>query len=125
MRTRFRNLRAKASFAGEKSLYHALRASHCASARACLTIEIEPERGVEVERRAVVSGFLPRLLAKGRAGVVEVMGERIPDGRVAAARCGYLGRIPLPELTIGRAPGQQRIHEAGATGPERATSGVS
>ena len=50
----------------------------------CLTIEREPERGIEVERRALVPGFLPRLLAKGRAGVVEVRSERGHDGRVVS-----------------------------------------
>ena len=42
-------------------------------APSCLRIEREPERGIEVERRALVPGFLPGLLAKGRAGVVEAI----------------------------------------------------
>ena len=58
-----------------------------------LTIEREPERGIEVELRALVPGLLPRLLAKGRAGVVEVKRQRDRDGRVesggsAERQCG-------------------------------------
>src|SRR5215211_4664163 len=47
-----------------------------------LAIERDPERGIQVERRALVPGFLPRLLVKGRADVVEVSSGR-----------GHLGRV--------------------------------
>ena len=54
----------------------------------CLPIEREPERGIEVELRALVPGLLPGLLAKGRAGVVEVSSEREPcrSGRIRRVR---------------------------------------
>jgi hypothetical protein len=50
----------------------------------CLTIEREPERGIEVERCALLLRFLPRLRASGRAGVVEVRSDQGHDGRAGS-----------------------------------------
>ena len=67
-----------------------------AGAVPCLAIEREPERGIEVERRTgtLVLGFLPRLLAKGRAGVVEVRSEWGHDRRVVSDGSAEFGRGP-------------------------------
>ena len=97
-----------------------------------LAIEREPERGIEVERRALVPGFLPGLLAKGRAGIVEVSSERDHCGRVessgfaerergprearrpvgVAARGCHLGEAPDRMAPSHRAPSLRAIAAA-------------
>jgi hypothetical protein len=64
-----------------------LRVGCCRRAATCLTIEREPKRSIEVERRAVVPGLPPRLLTQGHASAVELRNERDRYGRIET--CGF------------------------------------